>query len=175
MREYRERNTILRRAGFGSYAAYLKSDLWNSIRHRVLAKNNGCCLRCGRPAVNVHHTQYTLAALRGKRIGSLVPLCRPCHRSGEFGPDGSKVTLSQANVRLGLLPQKCATPETLEERRRRLLPNLYAKNIKRKAARVAKRESRKLTPGYCPACGGKLRDGLCHPCHHPRKRQRSTP
>jgi hypothetical protein len=163
MREYEERDQLLRDLGFHSYQHYLNSPLWKSIRRRALSKCGSQCLLCGVRGTNVHHTEYSLATIRGKKINTLVVLCRTCHELAEFGTGGKKLPLSEANARLGLLRTRAAGAlESLDARRRRHMPNY--ENIARseKAAgrrkclderRARRIEERKRLPGWCPRCG----------------------
>lgn len=90
---------ILRRLGFGSYKEYLASDLWASIRKRVLTAGKGKCRACGCTAQCVHHKKYGMAEMSGKDISYLVPLCHKCHSEIEFD-SGLKADLPMANRRL---------------------------------------------------------------------------
>lgn len=84
---YAYRDDNLRRLGFTNYRAYLRSDLWKSIRLRVLLDENGevkRCFRCWRRATQVHHRAYDPATLAGTQIGSLVQVCAKHHRHGEM-------------------------------------------------------------------------------------------
>ena len=96
--DYRSRNTILKAMGFRTYALYLKSALWRSIRLRVLASSPDC-FTCGGPAVQVHHTAYDRPTLEGRSLRRLVSLCVPCHRLIEM--DGvRKRTMKQAATKM---------------------------------------------------------------------------
>lgn len=80
---YAYRDDNLRHLGFPSYQAYLDSDLWQSIRARVLA-GGALCAKCHkRPAAQVHHRAYDPQTLRGDDLASLTPLCRGCHKRAE--------------------------------------------------------------------------------------------
>ena len=97
------RDGYLRTMGFSSYAEYLGSTLWKSIRSRVVARDRSRCRRCGGFGTDVHHRVYSLDALLGKNIGTLVLLCRKCHTHGEF-ENGRKVLGANAvKRRLGKL------------------------------------------------------------------------
>lgn len=186
MREYEERDQLLRGLGFPSYQDYLNSPLWKAIRRRVLGKRGSQCLLCGVTATTVHHTEYSVATLRGKKTNTLVPLCRTCHELAEFGTGGSKVPLAEANRRLGLLRDRSASSrESLEDRRRRLLPTSYA-NLARSEKKAARRKflderrarraaQRKNLPGWCPRCGlftppeGKTLCRKCDPAPRDKK------
>lgn len=77
----RERADSLRRLGFVSYKQYLASDLWKSIRQRVLDRDGGKCVRCQKPAKTVHHPHYSYDVMRGERIEALTSACGGCHES----------------------------------------------------------------------------------------------
>lgn len=104
MRDYEERNIVLREMGFATYAEYLTSPLWQAIRTKALANRKTCSV-CGEPATEVHHRSYSRDVMTGKDVGSLMPLCATCHDLGEFSTDGVKHTLLQANDRLDSLTQ----------------------------------------------------------------------
>lgn len=78
---YRDQN--LAAMGFESYRAYQRSDLWKSIRERVLALNRFCQGCAKREAKQVHHRAYDPATLRGDDLRSLSAVCAGCHRKGE--------------------------------------------------------------------------------------------
>lgn len=101
---YSERNQILKKLGFGSYADYLKSLMWTDIRNDFLLHNPTCC-KCGVSATQVHHSQYTYDNLRGRSTQFLHAVCRPCHESAET-TNGRKLTIEQANERLGITKPK---------------------------------------------------------------------
>jgi len=80
---YEYRNNNLRQIGFKSYASYLKSELWLSIRDRVLLAHR-MCQSCGkRAATQVHHRAYDIPTLLGETLACLSALCGGCHRKGE--------------------------------------------------------------------------------------------
>lgn len=68
---YSERNAILRRLGYESYAAYLASPLWRAIRRRVLKRDGLNCCLCPAAATEVHHDDYGEAMLEGRSISRL--------------------------------------------------------------------------------------------------------
>jgi hypothetical protein len=70
---------ILRQLGFTTYQDYLRSQLWMSIRRRVLAFYDGRCKDCGGKATQIHHYRYNRDNLSGKSLHGLYALCRPCH------------------------------------------------------------------------------------------------
>lgn len=98
---YHERNTNLRAIGFRSYGKYLQSTLWRRIKRRVLRVRGCVCVRCGDEGCEIHHADYDVATLAGKKLGSLIVLCRECHEYIEF-ESGQKVSLARANERLSL-------------------------------------------------------------------------
>lgn len=88
----------VRKLGFSRYLGYLHSDLWKSIRLRVLMRDRFSCRMCGARANQVHHRRYVMSAMDGTNIGLLVSLCGKCHELIEF-KDGVKTSLSTANRR----------------------------------------------------------------------------
>lgn len=86
---YAYRNDNLRKLGFKSYRAYLRSPLWSAIRARVFARDKGKCARCkhfaDRP--QIHHRAYDPATLRGDNIDALLCVCDRCHRNAERPDD----------------------------------------------------------------------------------------
>jgi len=82
------------------YEEYLASDLWQTIRGRVLARDGSECQICHVPATVVHHKSYDQTVIAGYRDDLLVSLCRACHQAIEFDADGRKRTLVEANATL---------------------------------------------------------------------------
>ncbi len=97
---YQQRNNNLKSLGYESYAAYLESDLWKSIRKRVLKRDRHICFGCGKTACQVHHRNYEIDVLQGKSLGPLVSICHGCHESIELDRFGNKISLKAANGRL---------------------------------------------------------------------------
>ena len=67
------------------YPAYLKSDVWKTIRKRVLKAAGRKCAGCGGKATQVHHRDYRPSVLRGDNDGPLVALCKTCHDAVHAG------------------------------------------------------------------------------------------
>ena len=61
---------------FRTYADYRKSQLWKSIRAKVVKER---CEICGSPSSDVHHFQYDDATLLGRDLSHLFTVCRQCH------------------------------------------------------------------------------------------------
>ena len=80
---YARRNRTLLELGFRSYQDYLRSDLWQAIRLRILGGWQREC-RCGKTAFEVHHTSYSRAVLLGEDQSGLLPVCRECHQRAEY-------------------------------------------------------------------------------------------
>jgi 5-methylcytosine-specific restriction endonuclease McrA len=95
-------NMNFKRLGYNSYAEYLSSHLWQTIRQQALYRDNGLCRICHRPASCVHHFDYRLKTMKGENPHCLVSLCDDCHYRVEFDGD-KKRTLSQAQKMLALL------------------------------------------------------------------------
>jgi hypothetical protein len=79
--QYREMSDALLRLCIHSYSEYLASDLWDRIRSQVLARDGGKCKSCGKPANQVHHSQYNYETLAGISLIHLQAVCRKCHFS----------------------------------------------------------------------------------------------
>lgn len=87
MNSYAKRDAILLTMRYPSYAAYLASPLWSSIRADALDRDRRICRIRGGQATQVHHRVYQLPDLNGKRTRNLLSLCRPCHLHLEFDGD----------------------------------------------------------------------------------------
>jgi hypothetical protein len=101
-RSYAQRNILLERLGFLSYADYLKSHQWSKIRRRVLKRAEWRCEVCGQQtATSVHHRSYRREVLLGHKEydNFLVATCVDCHRESEYS-GGVKTTLTTANARM---------------------------------------------------------------------------
>lgn len=96
---YAARNAILKSIGFDSYADYLNSDLWISLRERVYREKGRVCFLCGRSATQVHHVGYGRKTLLGKKTGALKPVCGGCHHAIEF-KGGEKLSIKNAQKQL---------------------------------------------------------------------------
>lgn len=107
---------VLKSYGFQSYAEYLRSDLWLSVRTKVL-DGATCNCGCGKKPDQVHHKVYTEANLLGISHRGLVAVHRDCHHGIEF-QDGVKVRLPKANSELKRLRYQSVSdcqPPTEEE------------------------------------------------------------
>lgn len=92
MTHYIRRAQVLRKMGFASYAEYLKSPLWASVREKVFAAKGRRCFLCTqRQATQIHHSRYQRLDMLGKRLKDLFPLCGECHREIEFDELGQKL------------------------------------------------------------------------------------
>jgi len=96
---YNKRLYVLREMGFKSYAEYLENPLWKSIRREELDKNPFCKV-CESRSNEVHHRSYSRMVMKGIDRNQLVSLCSECHRSIEYGDNGKKLSLHQANAKL---------------------------------------------------------------------------
>lgn len=98
---YQSREIHLKEIGFGSYQAYLKSDLWKKVRSAVYKAKGDRCFRCSEKAEVIHHTRYHKNDLLGKTLLFLFPVCSKCHEYIEFSKKGKKVDVNTANCRFG--------------------------------------------------------------------------
>lgn len=98
--EFQLRNQLLKKIGFPDYQAYLQSEMWASIRSRVLSKRRKCAT-CRDRATLVHHDRYTIYNMTGKNLAFLRPLCHDCHELVHF--DGDKfVDLEETRERFDM-------------------------------------------------------------------------
>lgn len=107
MNPYAKRNMNLKLVGFESYALYLQSPLWKSIRQRVFAVKGRLCWLCqASPATQVHHLKYSVPVLQGRKLKWLAPVCGGCH---EFIEDcgGLPKRISAVNRRLKVGRKEC--------------------------------------------------------------------
>ena len=62
-----------------AYSNYLKSEEWQNLRRKVLARANGRCEGCGdKPATDVHHLTYE--RFGKEMLFDLVAVCKECHK-----------------------------------------------------------------------------------------------
>lgn len=143
-RSCHQRNEMLRELGFATYADYLCSPLWQSIRKSMLAKHKRC-FRCGQVGPRqIHHHFYSKGNLSGQTEKGLYTLCRPCHEGLEM-QDGQKVPLKRV------------------EKAFRKMAN--RKEVKRRATgrkKMRKRDVR-LANGWTETCASPSCKGLVKP------------
>lgn len=97
---YRERNRNIRAMGYPTYAHYLKSDLWYSIRDKALTLKPNCFV-CGKKATQVHHGKYRKKDLEGRDFAFLFSVCSGCHHRSEFrDADHEKLSPKQAMAKM---------------------------------------------------------------------------
>jgi hypothetical protein len=137
---YDDRDAALREIGFADYAAYLRSELWATIRAAVLDGSPSCVL-CPRPARQVHHTEYSHPVLLGGDRGPLKPVCAGCHKRVEFRGK-EKRTFAEASREFARLLKLASSPKhraKIEKRVRR------AEQNKAKLARIEAHRERMRT------------------------------
>lgn len=93
--------------GFVDYPAYLRSDLWKSIRDDCLERSNYTCHVCGGRANTVHHKWYSRQVLQGKDFKGLMAVCKFCHEAGEF-KGKRKTSPDEATERMERQARRCA-------------------------------------------------------------------
>jgi 5-methylcytosine-specific restriction endonuclease McrA len=86
------------------YEAYLQTELWETIRSRILKRDHNLCVRCGDWATQVHHRNYKRRTMCGGDDKALVSLCAICHRNISVKPSGQKRRRSQQERLLKLKP-----------------------------------------------------------------------
>lgn len=62
------------------YELYIHSQLWQTIRERVLKRDGTKCRTCYRKATQVHHLSYHPRVMAGEDDSQLMSVCRPCHK-----------------------------------------------------------------------------------------------
>lgn len=137
MGAYTKRDAALLKLGFGSYASYLDSDLWKSIRAKAFERDGKRCRCCGEPADLVHHDSYGSDVLRGRSIHRLFSLCNKCHTRVEFLPRGKKRTFKQVHEQLQLMLGLTKRPKSTREsrnQRRRKTGEFIQKQVRKAAA-----------------------------------------
>lgn len=85
------------------YQEYMASELWRTIRERIMERDRWTCQACGRKATVVHHKSYDREVLDGNRDSDLIAICNHCHQQIEFTfNDGSRAknSLAKANAKL---------------------------------------------------------------------------
>lgn len=131
---YTQRNVLLTKLGFSSYAEYLSSVLWAEIREAVLDRDNRICKLCNGTAKAVHHTNYDEATLLGDSLGGLVSICMGCHKKVELNYRNEKRTLVESQQAFNkLLSRKWLTLIKIKQ---------YKRKSKRIARKLAKRKKR---------------------------------
>lgn len=113
---YADRDRYVSEMGFSGYKEYLESDLWESIRKRVLFRDGNKCRLCKKPATAVHHNNYDKRSLAGTNLRHLLSVCHGCHYKMEFdfAPDLPPIKLPAEGVFVKvrrLRAQKRSRPE----------------------------------------------------------------
>jgi hypothetical protein len=121
----------LKELGVASYADYLASDHWKSIKQRYRASNlpQGC--GCGARATALHHRTY--ARLGAELLTDLEPVCQPCHRKLHNVPRPKPP-----------VEKPKSTGESKARRRRRQRRFVKQRKNKAKKGRVSDAERRRL-------------------------------
>ena len=81
---YQAKQEQERRKFFAEYAIYLRSPHWESVRRRVIHRDQFACQLCGRRVevntAHVHHLSYATYNQVGQSLpAECVTLCRSCH------------------------------------------------------------------------------------------------
>jgi len=79
---YRVREQSLKTLGFRTYKEYLNSNLWKTLKVRLIGQ---LCQICKvEKAYTFHHVTYSIPAMIGELPDQLIPICKRCHYAGEF-------------------------------------------------------------------------------------------
>lgn len=94
---FEERAKALLSVGYSSYPAYLRSDLWASIRRSILDRDGHRCRVCKitkkrgpKEAKAVHHLSYSVDVLLGHNYDELASICHGCHQEIKFTGNGNR-------------------------------------------------------------------------------------
>lgn len=109
--------TCLSWLGHKTYAAYLDSPLWKSIRGRVLKRDKGRCRGCGKRAWQIHHGAYDLQTMRGQDLRRLYALCGGCHQAISFTALGTKRPVEEVREMTEALGKSPGKPKARRRRR----------------------------------------------------------
>lgn len=101
-RTYAERDSVLRSMGFKSYPAYLASELWSSIRARVIDRDLKCRI-CNGKGSSCHHVSYSKDALNGDDIDFIIYTCKSCHKHIEFRGERKRPFIQSRRITIELM------------------------------------------------------------------------
>ena len=89
----------LKQLGYPSYAAYLRSPHWLSVRKKYLASGLPMvCYVCGTDQqIVLHHIDYLRIGAEDIRR-DLIPLCKTCHRGVHSYMKAHRVRVESAHV-----------------------------------------------------------------------------
>lgn len=90
------------------YQDYLGSEVWKSIRQKILDRDGYRCRICGKRTCVVHHRNYDSATMSGDSLDSLISLCRGCHKSVHRDEHGKRHGILETERKLvKLLSHEC--------------------------------------------------------------------
>ena len=74
--------------------AFYNSPEWQKVREAALMRDRYLCVRCGRPAEEVHHKKHLTADNIGDvsvslNLDNLESLCKDCHFASHRGEHGN--------------------------------------------------------------------------------------
>lgn len=99
---YADRDENLKAIGFRTYSDYLDSEFWKGLRLKVFEKKGRQCCKCRKNANQVHHSNYSVNTLLGSTFAHLWPVCGDCHNMAEVRQNGTKRSIKEANIALGI-------------------------------------------------------------------------
>jgi len=82
------------------YSEYLESDLWKTIRAKVLLRDGCICRVCRSKAIVVHHRNYNTATMSGDDLDSLISLCKSCHKRVHRDESGKRLGVRDTEANL---------------------------------------------------------------------------
>lgn len=99
--------------GRSRYRAYLKSPEWLTLRNQTFERDNHLCVACGHIAACVHHRNYSVDTMAGRKPAKLVSLCETCH--DKIHPKGEKFREQPCDARLAQLISENGRSQFLHE------------------------------------------------------------
>ena len=79
IRQYYKRNKKLKLNGYGSYAEFLRSDMWLRIKTVLMEKpqSKECFFCKSSRGIVLHHSRYSKVNIESAKY--LLPVCYQCH------------------------------------------------------------------------------------------------
>lgn len=162
LKEYANRDALLKSMGFRSYLQYLGSELWARISRQARDRDGRRCRCCKLVGWIVHHDQYDEATLRGETLEHLYTVCPTCHAKIERTETDGKRSLAQARSQLAMMlgrktpprakpPIKRTEAKSVERQRPRSVRNSLV--AKRDRLRTQDQEARDALDNYRRGAG----------------------
>jgi hypothetical protein len=122
-RTWKERENVLRGAGFQSYDEFLKSDIWQEIKAKASHRKfyQECFLCSSREGIELHHMSYK--KLVGKHsLANILPCCRRHHQEIHDLAKELKTSVKSASKKVAKRWVDCGNVEAWLRRKVRKAP-----------------------------------------------------